>query len=174
MLGAPLSLQEIPANALLVVDADSLIHYCKQLGSMLYAPNGSFPGGEYLTLARNKFHYLKRMQAQSDGNAGIGPSYHFPFLVSESVLEELNGHMKEDRSDARRISSWPIERTFVYLDVSDFSKEPPGREALIVNSIVGVVNAASIFGHPDLRTLTCNKLSRAMILHWRRVYLRVP
>jgi hypothetical protein len=61
-------------------------------------------------------------------------------VVPEPVLDEINAQAHQDTSDIRRVLSLPVERTFVYLDVSDFSKYKPGEEALIINSLVGVVN----------------------------------
>jgi class 3 adenylate cyclase len=80
------------------------------------------------------------MVARNDSVDGIGPSTMLAYLVPEPELTELNRKLIDETSDARRISSWPIDRTFVYLDVSDFSREPPGRQALIINSIAGLVN----------------------------------
>lgn len=60
--------------------------------------------------------------------------------VTVGLLAKLNESMRDDKDCARRISSWPIERCFVYLDVSDFSKMPAGHQALTINSIVGIYN----------------------------------
>jgi class 3 adenylate cyclase len=60
-------------------------------------------------------------------------------MVSPYVLSELNAALADDNSDVRRISSWTIDRTFVYLDISDFSKFSPAREAIVINSLVFTV-----------------------------------
>jgi hypothetical protein len=39
----------------------------------------------------------------------------------------------------RRLSTWPIDRCFAYIDVSDFSQQRPGQQALIINSIIKLV-----------------------------------
>lgn len=63
---------------------------------------------------------------------------HSNVYITEPLIEQLNRRMQDDKDDARRVSSWPIERCFVYLDISDFSKQLPGQQVLIINSIVAV------------------------------------
>jgi class 3 adenylate cyclase len=64
-----------------------------------------------------------------------------PFLmVTKSVVQELTAELNDENSAARRLSSWPIERSFVYIDVSDFSKYEAGQQALIINTITRLVH----------------------------------
>jgi len=60
--------------------------------------------------------------------------------TTDGVLDSFYKNFHSEDSTARRVSSLPIERTFIYLDVSDFSKYRPGQEALIINSLVRLVN----------------------------------
>jgi len=39
-------------------------------------------------------------------------------------------------SGIRRVSSWPIDRSFVYFDVSDFSKGKAAKQVFIINSLI--------------------------------------
>jgi class 3 adenylate cyclase len=64
-----------------------------------------------------------------------------PFFVSEECLARLNSDLTNEDSDIRRLSSWAVERTFVYVDISDFSKHPPGHQVLLVNAVLAVTNS---------------------------------
>ncbi|MCH8047608.1 MAG: hypothetical protein IID44_28265 [Planctomycetes bacterium] len=59
--------------------------------------------------------------------------------VTDSLFHKVENELHDDTSDIRRLSNWPIERSFIYVDVSDFSTYPPGQQALIVNSIQRIV-----------------------------------
>jgi hypothetical protein len=60
--------------------------------------------------------------------------------VPEPLFVHLHERVKNESSGIRRVSSWPIERTFVYIDVSDFSKERAPQQTYIVKSIVADTN----------------------------------
>jgi hypothetical protein len=49
--------------------------------------------------------------------------------------------VNDEKSDIHRLSSQTVSRTFVYLDVSDFSKYKPGKEALIIDCLTGIVHS---------------------------------
>ncbi len=59
--------------------------------------------------------------------------------ITEDLWVDLNKKIQDDAHPARKISTWPIERSFVYFDVSDFSRMLPGHQALVINSIVHIV-----------------------------------
>jgi hypothetical protein len=59
----------------------------------------------------------------------------------------MNSVLHNSESEFRKLSSWAAEKTFVYFDISDFSTNPPGRQAVIINSLVKIVNDASLW--PD-------------------------
>jgi class 3 adenylate cyclase len=52
----------------------------------------------------------------------------------------LNDKLADEDHEVRRIASCTIERTFVYVDVSDFSKNTSSHQALIINSLVYIVD----------------------------------
>jgi class 3 adenylate cyclase len=62
--------------------------------------------------------------------------------VTRETLDRLNAELSDEESDVRRVSSWTVSRCFVYIDVSDFSKMPPGHQVLVINSIVRAVEYA--------------------------------
>lgn len=55
--------------------------------------------------------------------------------VSHALLRCLNEKLDEENSWVRCVSTWQVSRTFVFVDVSDFSEYLPGEQALIVNAI---------------------------------------
>jgi len=61
--------------------------------------------------------------------------------VPGALYAELNEAMKDESSAIRRVSSWPVTRTFVYIDVSDFSIYPQAQQALILASLSKLDNA---------------------------------
>jgi hypothetical protein len=61
------------------------------------------------------------------------------WLVPKGVHASLSAQLADDCSDIRRLSTWPITRCFVYVDVSDFSRHRPGEQALIVGSLISMV-----------------------------------
>ncbi|HYG77126.1 MAG TPA: adenylate/guanylate cyclase domain-containing protein [Planctomycetota bacterium] len=69
---------------------------------------------------------------------GIGKSP-AGIAVQDELLSEINRLLNRPSSDVRRISSLPIERTFVYVDISDFSRNTPILQALIINSMIDLV-----------------------------------
>lgn len=84
---------------------------------------------------------LRAIPCNELGDKPIG--LHFQnedIYVHLDLLDQLNARLHDDCSDARRISNHTIHRAFVYLDVSDFSKYPPGHQAIIINSIVKLAN----------------------------------
>jgi class 3 adenylate cyclase len=60
--------------------------------------------------------------------------------VTDAVLKQLNEALPDESSEVRKLSSWPVVRTFVYLDVSGFARYKPGQEALIINSLVEILS----------------------------------
>jgi hypothetical protein len=73
--------------------------------------------------------------ADSDGIVAAESNMWVPEPLDQLVAAERD----DEASDVRRLSSWPIRRTFVYVDVSDFSNFRPGKQALMVTALAGVV-----------------------------------
>ncbi len=59
--------------------------------------------------------------------------------VPEPIDAQLAGELADDLSDIRRLTTWPIERSFAYVDISDFSKYRPGQQALMAAAFAGIV-----------------------------------
>jgi hypothetical protein len=71
--------------------------------------------------------------------------------LTRTLVATIHGALPNDRSEIRRVSSWPITRCFVYLDVSDFSKMPAGHQALVINSIVKIKETDGLWRLPVLQ-----------------------
>jgi hypothetical protein len=74
-----------------------------------------------------------------DPSAGIMPIA-LPLFASEKLLAKLNEALLEEESEVRKISTWPVEKTFVYFDVSGFSRDHRvGQQAMILNSLIKLI-----------------------------------
>jgi class 3 adenylate cyclase len=148
-LHSPLNLTgTFPSSSVIFLHSDPLVKYCQTFGLMLYATTGGLrttnsskhEGMEFcfLSLAWSSASQLSKPDSES------GFTEHPSSLaVPQQVLRDLNTQVENESSPVRRVVSLSHDRTFVYLDVSDFSKFKPGREALIINSLVGVVSDKS-------------------------------
>lgn len=70
--------------------------------------------------------------------------------LTRPLVAKIHETLPDDRSEIRRVSSWPITRCFIYLDVSDFSTMPAGHQALVINSIVKIKETDSLWRVPAL------------------------
>lgn len=62
-------------------------------------------------------------------------------IVSDSVYEALCREIQDETAPIRRLSSRPIVRNFVYVDVSDFSKMATGLQLLVISALVRLARA---------------------------------
>lgn len=74
------------------------------------------------------------------GAGGLDDGLNGRVIFRRKLWDELNTLMQDEDSDIRRCSTAPIERSFVYLDVSDFSRLATGQQILIVNSLMQIVD----------------------------------
>jgi hypothetical protein len=103
-------------------------------------------------------HDIEYLSPRDPGISGRKSSW----LVPDRVLSSLNVKLADDCSDVRRLSTWPITRCFVYVDVSDFSQHRPGQRALIIGSLVSMIrnwdywnSAFASFAWKDLEAMLC-------------------
>jgi class 3 adenylate cyclase len=141
----PLNLDEpFPAGAMIFLSRHALAKYCRRRGFLLYSAGGTIPYWKDLPHAGVRLCYLSVAYSRSesadnlDSNSGIVP-HNTNYAVTESEWSRLNMDVKDEDSDIRRLSSSPVSRTFVYLDISDFSKYKAGEQALIINSLGAIV-----------------------------------
>lgn len=77
-----------------------------------------------------------QVRVNVDGLSGA----RLPIVVTHTLLYKLQKLLDDENSDIRRLSSWPVRRTFVYVDVSGFSQHPVGQQLLIINSLIDITN----------------------------------
>jgi hypothetical protein len=75
------------------------------------------------------------LQGVAPGPSGIWVSDGLRYLLKERLIDEDD--------PVRRLSSWPIRRSFVYFDVSDFSRYKPGQQALVIQSLASLARDES-------------------------------
>jgi hypothetical protein len=96
---------------------------------------------------------------ERDGIIGEESSLWISKELDRNLAEELD----DEASDVRRLSTWPIRRTFVYTDISDFSKFRPGQQVLMANGLARLARLSDFWdGDPrakralaDLETMLC-------------------
>jgi hypothetical protein len=84
------------------------------------------------------------------------------WVVKQGDHQSLSAKLSDDCSEIRRLSTWPVTRCFVFVDVSDFSKHRPGQQALIIGSLISMVRnwrywnyAPALFAWKDLEEMLC-------------------
>jgi class 3 adenylate cyclase len=109
-------------------------------------------------LPQFRFFALYRCVAVPEGTGQTAPNgIHGepgPLFVSAKLFEWLNAQLGDESSTARCVSSWTVERAFVYVDVSDFSKYLPGQQVLVINSLIALVEGAEYWNAPGGRAVT--------------------
>lgn len=141
----------------ILAGVSTVIARCKNMGVRLWAvPDGE----ERWTLqgtaetARGKLVRLHEALTQ-DGNSLLAPNdagvtgKKSNWLVSSKDFDTLNRELLNGSSEVRRLSTWPIRRCFVFVDVSDFSRQRAGQQALIIGSIIAMVRGSAYWNHPD-------------------------
>src|SRR5207249_6545274 len=86
------------------------------------------------------YQLCEAAQRKDNLEDGIEPRPCRIWVTQKMLTQTLPREVANPDSHLRRVSTWPIDRTFVYVDVSDFSKSPPGQEVLIINSLVRMLN----------------------------------
>jgi class 3 adenylate cyclase len=134
-----------PAAAVLFFDRETLAEYCRRYGAMLYVEGDHFLPGARTIINDQAWRSLMRAvavrpEAEGPQNpAGIAADFTL-LWVPQSLFDNLSAVFagSDDNDPLWRVSSRPVKRAFVYLDVSGFSKYPPGQEALVINSLVNL------------------------------------
>ncbi len=153
MSGEPLFPSQQPTDTVageeMMLGVSTVIARCKSDGIMLFAsPNAAghyelvmepvkpfdrFKAPFRLWRASTR-HDISYIHPDDPGLAGMRSR----LMVDASDLDALNRELSNEGGDVRRLSSWPIDRCFVYVDVSDFSLHRPGQQSLIIRSIISM------------------------------------
>lgn len=151
-------------------DAQRLTEYYKTSGDLLVAHRARHDDGQRWELSTGKYHdkghcgkfyNVHKAVAMPLGSgdaatAGVVPQESKTWITG-TLRDQLNSQLPDENADIRRLSTWPIERCFVYVDVSDFSKYAPGQECLIINSLVRTVQALADSKIPEMREATADR-----------------
>ena len=60
--------------------------------------------------------------------------------VSAELFQHMTEQFEDDTSAVRRLTTSPVTRAFVYLDISDFSKMATGTQMLVINALVRIAS----------------------------------
>jgi hypothetical protein len=139
-----------PSEPIQATSIDAVVDYCKENGLMLHVSDARFDRKlleDGLQLCHAVAAPVGSWAAASDPQIYGEPC---PLRVSKSLLDEMDRRLQDDDLDViSKIAAKPVERTFVYFDVSDFSKQPSGHQAIIINTLT------SLGGKSGEWTLAC-------------------
>lgn len=147
-------------------DRTRLVEKCKELSVLLHAcadplylPTSGrkrHGGVDFESLGRVVANYL----SPSSPIPEVLPVNYGQLWVTDALLTILKNQLADEASEIRKLSAIPVTKSFVYLDVSDFSTYDPIEQTLIVNSInqlsseaprVAMVNVAEAFQDIEAR-----------------------
>jgi class 3 adenylate cyclase len=156
----PIDLQgDYPTEAVLFFDHQTLADFCTFWGVMLHTTGTTFTAGERVTVAGRRWVSLRRAVAVRPEDEGPqNPSGVTSGITGMWVPEPLLASMSDvlvgdnDKDPLWCVSTHSVMRAFVYLDVSGFSKYPPGQEALIINTLVRLATSLRGWSLPDAVT----------------------
>jgi class 3 adenylate cyclase len=147
---------QFPPGALVFLDRKGLVETCGLSGTMLHATGGRFTEGMRHTFGGRPWVSLNRAVAVRPEDEGpqnpTGITSELALIwAPQPLFESLSSVFTagNDNDSLWCISSIPVKRAFVYLDVSGFSKYPPGQEALIINTLVSLVADGKAWQHAD-------------------------
>ncbi len=127
-----------------IASVDELVTHLRETGEVLFAPEQLRAAADRSLLAENgpagDWLLSTCGPALSEGDdwgdpGGLRPRYG-QLQVSEELYQTLCKDIQDERSAVRRHSSRPIERAFVFVDVSDFSKLASGVQLLVVLALI--------------------------------------
>jgi class 3 adenylate cyclase len=171
--------ESVPRQSYLFSKPEPLIEHLKKFGEMIYATRTAGPYertvvlGRVVTIGGHQFSNLPRAFLRledpeyqvhgfgSDEKSGF-ESRDSNIWVTRELLVSLNHSLHDDHGEFRKLSSWATTRSFVYIDVSDFSKAKSGHQALIINAIIKIINDDSRWNaslihhvHKDIEAMLC-------------------
>lgn len=141
-----------PTDPVHAKSIDDVVEYCKAHGVMLYLhhadPERGPEFGANRTKDEDEYHLWRAVAAPAGSYAATDDAQIYgedcPLRVDEHLLDEMNRRLRDNEMhDISKIASKPVERTFVYFDISDFSKQPSGQQAIIINTLTSLVDRDS-------------------------------
>ena len=123
-------------------DIDRLVDQVKRLAIRLFvgdqSPNALIANSSFRLPALNlRLWHLQEAVGRpvftdAESQSGIyGWPINPPMFVTEPLLQRIAEQLNDESSGIRRLSSLPIRRAFLYLDISDFSAGPLASKRLL-------------------------------------------
>jgi hypothetical protein len=138
---------ELPADSTLFLTRHALTTHFRRHGFLLFAtPDGEVPYWDVSHHGDVDLCYLSVVRSGShlrDPVSVVPHQTRFALPMFEWV--QMNAELKSEESDVRHISSTPVSRVFLYLDISDFSRYSSIDQALVINSLTGLVNTDTLW-----------------------------
>jgi hypothetical protein len=101
------------------------------------------------------FHLYRAVAGTASVGDGLGRYASGVWVTPELYDGKLATEIQDEKAELRRVTDWPIDRAFVCFDVSDFSQHPPGQQALIIKSLVGMAKDIQCGLFPDPEAMLC-------------------
>jgi hypothetical protein len=146
----------LPSWTYYFAEMQHLIDHLQDYGALVYVTRGPdiaperVEPGEAITIGTHKYYNLpKAIKWDEDAEfatSSLGGkelsglrSQPSATYIEQGLFDVINAQISDEDQAIRKLSSWPVERTFVYLDVSDFSRQKSGHQGLIITAIIGLV-----------------------------------
>lgn len=102
--------------------------------------HGIHPAPAPLFVSRGLLERLAK-ELGDDGWGGGAAAPPEPEGGQERARKRAQARKRErENVPLRCLTSVPVRRTFVYVDISDFSKHPAGQQALVINSLIRIAH----------------------------------
>jgi hypothetical protein len=165
--------ESVPKQSYFFAKRDPLIAHLTKYGAMIYVTRTRNPNSrtvaleQPVTIGGHEFSNLPRAFLReedpeyvvygfgSDEKSGF-ESRPSQIYITRVLFNHINHSLSNDQEEFRKLSSWAITRSFVYIDVSDFSKAKSGHQALIINAIILLLNNDDLWNSaviPKVHTL---------------------
>jgi len=136
---------------------DELVAHCKATARCVCARRDEAEQLYYLQTSRRRISgndqptlFIEVAVLTESTNAtfcldGIASDPGIPVRDDPNFINEIEEHLNDVNSDVRKVSTAPILRTFVAIDISDFTEFRSGHQLLVMNSLVRLMGDEGLF-----------------------------
>ena len=143
---------DFPPHAKVFANRHALTTYSRMRGVLLYARSDGVPTWKEHTGRTLTFRFISAATRPDASDCTTSPSIvarPTSYALTGNEWERLNTDLRDRDSDVRHVASLPVVRTFLYVDISDFSTYSALEQALIINSLSGLLNDEGVWD-PEL------------------------